>query len=129
MKIAIVGSRSFDDYEYLKKTLIWFCEVETIDRIISGGAKGADTLAKRYAAEHAIPLKEHLPNWNLYGKSAGFIRNKLIVADCDELIAFWNKISNGTAHAVKLAEEFRKPVHIFWPTEDDMLEDIGIQHD
>ena len=121
INLAVVGSRTFNDYEYLKKILSWF----SCKRIISGGAQGADTLAKRYAAEHAIPFKEYLPNWDLYGMSAGFIRNKLIVDDADELVAFHDGKSKGTAHSIKLAEEAGKPVHIFWPTDDDILKDIG----
>ncbi len=121
MKAAIIGSRTFNDYQYLKEILGWF----QFERIISGGARGADTLAKRYAAEHGIYLKEHLPNWDRDGKAAGFIRNKLIIADADELIAFYDGSSKGTAHSIKLAEESGKPVHIFWPTDEDMLKDIG----
>jgi len=118
MKIAIVGSRSFNDYQYFQQMLKWF----TFSYIISGGAKGADTLAKRYAIEHGIPFKEHLPNWDRDGKSAGFIRNQLIVNDCDELIAFWDKTSRGTKHSINIAENAGKPVHIFWP---DIEENIG----
>lgn len=44
MKVAIVGSRSFNNNELLKQT------IEKLDfsvtQIISGGAKGADSLAE-----------------------------------------------------------------------------------
>lgn len=97
--------------------------------IISGGAKGADSLAKRYAIEHSIPIREHLPNWELHGKSAGYIRNKQIVDDCDFLVAFWNKKSKGTANSITLAEEAGKLVYKYWPeltgSEDDLLGEIG----
>lgn len=122
MKIAIVGSRGFDNYEYMQKILSWF----NCKQIVSGGARGADLLAKRYAVEQGLPLIEFLPNWNLYGKSAGYKRNILIVEHCDELIAFWDKSSKGTAHSIELAKKAGKPVHVFWPDGDDLIESVGV---
>lgn len=43
MRIAVVGSRDFNDYQRLSRELK---DLE-IDVILSGGASGADTLAKR----------------------------------------------------------------------------------
>lgn len=47
MKIAIVGSRDFNNYEILEETLSTL--QEPITEIISGGAQGADTLAEQWA--------------------------------------------------------------------------------
>ena len=44
MKVAVVGSRSFNDYEKLKQTLD---QTPSITSIISGGAKGADSMAEQ----------------------------------------------------------------------------------
>ncbi len=122
MKIAVVGSRDFDDYEFLKKIL----DYHPCTKIISGGAPGADTLAKQYSAEKGIPMKEFPANWDVYGKSAGYIRNKQIVEVSDEVVAFWNKKSRGTKHTIDLANDANKPVHIYWPPEPDIMEGIGI---
>lgn len=125
MKLAVVGSRTFSDYAFMKKIL----EFHSCTQIISGGAKGADSLAKQYAGEKGIPIKEFLPNWDKDGKAAGFIRNKQIVDSCDELVAFWDKKSRGTKHSIDLAETASKPVSIFWPEEDseeNLFEGIGL---
>lgn len=126
MKLAVVGSRTFTNYGFLKKMLGF----HTCTQIISGGAKGADTLAKQYAGENGIPVKEFLPNWERDGKAAGFIRNKQIVNACDELVAFWNSTSRGTKHSIDLAEAAGKPVYIYWPSneidEEKLFEGIGI---
>jgi hypothetical protein len=122
MKLAIVGSRNFTNFEFLKQIL----QYHPCTQIISGGAKGADTLAKQYAAENGIPIKEFLPNWDKYGKSAGYRRNKQIVEACDELVAFWDGESKGTAHSIGIAEESGKPVYKYWPPPEDLLEGIGI---
>lgn len=122
MKLAVVGSRDFDDYEFLKKMLNY----HPCTQIISGGARGADTLAKRYAAEHGIPIKEFIPDWDTHGKSAGYLRNRQIIDASDELVAFWNKISRGTKHSIDLAENAGKPIYKYWPPEPDLMEGIGI---
>lgn len=125
MRLAVVGSREFNDYEFMKKIL----EHYPCTQIISGGAKGADSLAKQYSAEKGILLKEFLPNWDVYGKSAGFIRNKRIVAASDEVVAFWDGESKGTKHTIDIAEESGKPVHIYWPPPDkdeDITEGVGV---
>ena len=122
MKLAVVGSRTFNDYPYLKKMLQW----HSCSMIVSGGAKGADLLAKRYAAENDIPVREYPPDWKLYGKSAGYKRNVLIVNDCDELVAFWDGISKGNRLSIDLAKKDNKPVYVYWPDLDSMLDDIGL---
>lgn len=80
MKVAIVGSRSFDNYELLKHT------IEKLDfsitQIISGGAKGADSLAEQCAEEFNIPIIIHKPDWAIYGKAAWIVRNKKIIDYC-----------------------------------------------
>lgn len=112
MKLAIVGSRSFKDYESLKTTILSLYEIDDIEFIISGGAKGADTLAKRFAKEHQIPISIHKPLWEEYGNSAGIVRNCRIVRECDEVIAFWDGESKGTKFTIKYAEEQNKEVLI-----------------
>lgn len=119
IKLAIVGSRTFNDYALLKSSVSCF----EISLIISGGAKGADALARRYAEEHNIPIKEHIPDWTKHGKAAGFIRNKLIIGECDEVIAFWDGQSKGTQHDINLAQEAGKPVCVVRFSNNDVLED------
>lgn len=109
--LAIVGSRTFNDYAYLCSILEWY----TIRSIVSGGAKGADSLAKRYANEHNLTILEFIPDWNKLGKSAGYKRNEQIVNACDEVIAFWDGQSKGTAHTIKIAQDRGIPVSVYWP--------------
>jgi len=106
--VAVIGSRKFTDYELMKKTL----DKLEIELIVSGGAIGADTLAEKYAEEHDIPTIIHKPNWRLYGKAAGFIRNKYIVDDADIVVAFWDGKSRGTEHSIDLARKVGKKVII-----------------
>ncbi|KKN54356.1 hypothetical protein LCGC14_0593340 [marine sediment metagenome] len=110
MVIAVVGSRTFTDYNTVCKVLDNYAD--TSDTIVSGGAKGADSLARRYANEHGLKLIEHLPDWKIHGRVAGFIRNELIVDDADVMIAFWDGQSRGTQHSIDLANRKHIQVHI-----------------
>lgn len=85
MKIAVIGSRNFADYELLKKTLN---EITGITKVISGGAKGADSLAEQWAKENQIETVIYKPDWAKYGRGAGVVRNRLIIEDCDHSIWF-----------------------------------------
>jgi hypothetical protein len=100
MKLAIVGSREFTNYSMAFDIL---SQIHDVNLIISGGAKGADTIAERFAESRHIPILIIKPEWNIYGKRAGFIRNTTIVNECDKLIAFWNGSSKGTQHSIDLA--------------------------
>ena len=108
MIIAVVGSRSFNNYELLSSEL----KKHAITQIVSGGAKGADLLAKKYAIDHGIPIKEHLPDYNQFGRSAPIIRNRLIVDDAEMVIAFWDGASKGTRYTIDYAAKQNKRILI-----------------
>lgn len=110
MKLAVVGSRSFNDYSLLKEILDEYRSINNIDVIISGGAIGADSLAEKYARENNIETLLFLPDWKKHGKSAGMIRNQDIIKNCDTCIAFWDGSSKGTKHSISLAEKNNKKI-------------------
>lgn len=109
MKIAVIGSRTFVDYDLLKRAL----KPHSIDLIVSGGAKGADSLAERYAKDHNIETLIFKPDWEVYGKRAGYMRNIDIVDSCDLVIAFWDKQSKGTKHSIDYAKKINREVIIY----------------
>ena len=110
MNVAVIGSRTFEDYTYLSKVLDVI--KHKIDHIVSGGARGADSLAYLYAENNGIKTIIYKAQWDKYGKGAGYIRNKLIIDDCDVVIAFWDGKSKGTKHSIDLATKQKKKVII-----------------
>lgn len=80
LAVAVVGSRDFDNYTLLTEVL----DTLRPSAIISGGAKGADSLAERYASDRGLPLTVIRPNWRL-GRAAGPIRNGEIIAAADHV--------------------------------------------
>jgi len=113
MKLAIVGSRTFNDYDVLEMFIQDTVGISNLTMIVSGGAKGADTLAEKFAKDYNIPIKIFRPNWKL-GKSAGYLRNKDIVDECDILIAFWDGKSKGTKHSINLAQDSNKEYYVYF---------------
>jgi len=107
MKLAIIGSRTFTDYQLLKEKLD--LHKSKITMVVSGGARGADSLGERWARDNKIPTCIFLPDWNKFGKRVGFIRNEDIIKNCDICIAFWDGISSGTKHSISLCEKYKVP--------------------
>ena len=122
LRIIIAGSRDFNDYELLKKSAIEIITKKTmlpdLTRIISGGARGADTLGERFAKEFGLEVKKFPADWDGLGKRAGYVRNaemaKFAVEDDNDgmLIAFWDGKSRGTKHMIDLAKRYGLEVHV-----------------
>ena len=108
MRVAVIGSRTFTNYEKVKKVL----DQLEISLIVSGGAKGADSLAECYAVENSIETLIFEAEWDKYGRSAGYIRNVDIVNSSDIILAFWDGKSKGTLHSINFAKKKNKALRI-----------------
>lgn len=113
VKAAIVGSRSFNDYEKMYSFIQQIRKEKElfIYEVISGGAEGADKLAERYATECKKSLKVFIPNWK-NGLGAGIARNVEIIKACDVCFAFWDGSSAGTKSDIELCKKQGKPCYI-----------------
>lgn len=108
-KLAVIGSRGFDDYP----TLVKWLDIHKPSMIVSGGAIGADSLANKYAQEKGLPILIFYPDWNGLGKRAGFARNAKIIETAEEVVAFWDLKSAGTKNSIDIAKRLGKPVYIY----------------
>lgn len=104
MKIAIVGSREPGNINFAKE-LEKRINIQSGDTIISGGAKGIDSLAAEYATAHGLALVEIRPNYAKNGRGATFIRNREIVDNADMVVVFWNGTSKGTKYTIDYANK------------------------
>jgi len=74
-KVIIAGGREFDDYKQLCETADHMLQNKAHIEVVSGVARGADTLGEKYAKERGYALKQFPANWNKHGLGAGPIRN------------------------------------------------------
>ena len=114
-KVIIAGSRGFSNYKLLKEKCNEYLREKRKEYniiIISGGARGADTLGEKYAQDEGFSLEVFLANWNKFGKSAGFRRNEQMAEVADALIAFWDGKSNGTKHMIEIMENKKVLVRV-----------------
>lgn len=110
MKVLVCGSRHFNNYEQLSTILDGF----KITGIISGKARGADTLALVYGKTLGIPCFEFPADWSLYGRRAGPIRNHQMLKEGkpDLVVAFLAPNSRGTKHMIEISQKAGIPVEI-----------------
>lgn len=109
MRIAVIGSRNFttsQNGELMNSVLNEFNDQlrlnnDKIVEVITGGAKGADTFAERWALDNNVQLTIYRPDYARYGRNgAPMERNKQIVDSCDFCIAFWDGSSRGTKFVI-----------------------------
>lgn len=113
MKLIIAGTRTFNDYDFLKQKVDKILSnTEQVKLIISGGAKGADTLAIEYAKEKGYNYLVEKADWDKYGKGAGHIRNEAMAKLATHCIVFWDGISPGSKNMVSLAEKYNLKLRI-----------------
>ena len=106
MKLLIVGSRSIEDFDLSPYI------TPDVDTIVSGGAKGIDTLAERFANTHNLSKIILKPQYELYGKAAPIIRNQEMVKIADKILVIWDGISRGTKFTINFAKKLNKDTNV-----------------
>lgn len=120
MRVLVCGSRHLNDYELVKSKLLELhCTTKEngkhkIDCIISGHARGADSLGERFAKEYNIPLEIYPADWDKYGKAAGPIRNAQMLKEGRPglVVAFVAPNSRGTQNMINQSMDAGKPTKV-----------------
>lgn len=122
MNIAIIGGRDFNDFETLEKVVLTHVKGSQLFdcKIISGKAKGADTLGEKFAEKYGLEVIEFPADWAKFGKSAGIIRNKDIIKNGDVIFAFWDRKSKGTANGIELCKKQDKRLILTYYGENEI---------
>jgi len=107
-RIIIAGSRNFHDKALVLQALTEVTQGLNPSQIqiVSGGARGADALGEEIAKQFNTNLAIFPAQWNIHGKSAGYLRNELMAENADVLLAFWKDKSKGTNHMINLAVDY-----------------------
>lgn len=112
MKICVAGSRDWLDRKYIFNILDASRKYFDIS-IVSGCARGADTIGIQYAEENNLELYKFPADWNKYGKRAGYLRNIEMAEFSDIILVFWNGKSNGSKHMIDLCKKLKKEIRVY----------------
>lgn len=107
-KVAIVGSRTWKDAASIA-AVVDALPPGTV--VVSGAAPGADRLAAQLARARGLEVVAIRADWRR-GRHAGMLRNVEVIAQADQVIAFWDGRSPGTKNAIRLARQARKPLRV-----------------
>lgn len=102
MRVLVCGGRDYTDKARVFAVLDKLHAEAGIDRIIEGGAKGADTWAAQWGGSRGI-LETYEADWENFGTMAGPMRNRVMLTQGrpDLVVAFPG--GRGTADMVKKA--------------------------
>ena len=124
--IAIVGSRSFSNFDLLNEVMSEIIEKEgNFSNVVSGGAKGCDTLANEWAISNGVNIIVFLPKYKNFPSKKKWMapkeRNTLIVENSDIVLAFWDMKSTGTKDTIDKSVEINKKVYLYDITEKKLV--------
>lgn len=127
MKVIIAGSRDIAEYTIIEDAIK--ASQLNITEVVSGTARGVDTLGELWAKKHNVPVKQFKAAWDdisvkgavirknrfgkLYNTSAGFARNEQMAVYAEALIAIWDGKSNGTRDMIERARNHNLEVFIY----------------
>jgi hypothetical protein len=108
-RVCISGSREYAHLDNVDRL------IEALPRdltIVHGGAAGVDARADAVARALGFDVEVCRADWSRYGRRAGPLRNRTMVASSDFLYAFWDGRSRGTASAIQAAVDEDVPFEV-----------------
>lgn len=127
MRVIIAGPRDCNDWNLLMQALEnW--PFEEIAEVVSGKAKGVDTMGEKWAKQNKLPITEFPAAWKEievegakivegpygpYNSLAGVWRNRDMAEYADALLAI-DLGTDGTANMIDTMKKLGKPVFV-WP--------------
>lgn len=112
MKVAMVGSRTFQDLERVQRHVT---KLPADTEIITGGAVGVDQAAECAARARGLKVTVIRPDYATHGRIAPLRRNRAIVEAAGHVVAYWDGLSGGTANAIAWAAALGKGVTVHFP--------------
>ncbi|MFP4601059.1 MAG: SLOG family protein [Persicimonas sp.] len=111
-RVIIAGSRDITEPQDVFHAIkIAKTSGMAIDEVVTGGARGVDTIAHEAAKRKGVATKVFPANWDEHGKAAGPIRNREMAEYADALLAVWDGESRGTSNMI--AEARKRGLEVF----------------
>ena len=132
-RVLVCGSRDFNDYGLLAAKLDEVRDRlgDVPMRVVSGAARGTDSLAAKWAQQRGVPCDEYPADWDRHGKSAGYRRNEQMLTEGDPhmVVAFPQGDSRGTRQMMDIASKARVAVEEVDYASRSTLTDTGTLYD
>ncbi len=110
MRTIIAGSRNIIEYDILLSA------IEELDfeitTVISGGAKGVDSLGEWFAEDNGIPFEVFPAEWDKFGRAAGYLRNVKMAENAEACLILWDGKSKGSLRMNNIAIQKGLKVHL-----------------
>ena len=102
--VIVAGDRDYIDYDHIRAKMNALWDAIGPYELISGNARGVDTVSGNIAADADITIHDYPAKWDRHGKGAGPIRNKAMLDHpATYLLAFIAPHSRGTKDMVAQA--------------------------
>lgn len=111
MKAIVCGGRTYSDLKYTFQVLDLCLEWWKLTTIITGGARGADTMAHEWALRRKLQTEVYHADWDTYGKAAGMIRNRLMLEQQPNVVIAFPG-TTGTENMITISRKAHVPVFI-----------------
>jgi len=112
MRTIIAGCRDFEDYDVLLEAIENLVDWN-ITEVVSGHARGVDSMGERWAKEHGMEPKMFKARWTKHGNQAGHRRNEAMGKYGEALLALWDGSSSGTGDMISIALKAGHKVRIW----------------
>lgn len=83
-----------------------------VTEVVSGCSGAVDMLGEKWAQFVGLPIMSFPANWELYGRKAGPIRNRMMAEYAEALIAVWDGKSRGTKNMIEEAKKRDLKVYV-----------------
>jgi hypothetical protein len=104
-RVLITGSRTWTAVATMRAALARWRQVYPHAVLVHGACRGADLMAAGIWLGWHLPVEPHPADWTTFGRSAGFLRNRLMVdLGAEVCLAFIRDHSRGAEHTAALAE-------------------------
>ena len=111
VRVVIAGSRNITDYAALQHAI---AQTDfSISEVVSGCARGPDSLGELWAIRAGIPVHKFPAEWGRFGRAAGHYRNSEMASYADAAIILWDGESRGTLGMIDCMRRLRKPYEVY----------------
>lgn len=105
MYLGVVGSRAWTDRKLFWRHLgAWHRAFPDLHVVSGGASEGADRLAELWCRQNGVPFTIYPAKWTRddgsKDRGAGKTRNSCIVGASEQILAFWDGESTGTADTI-----------------------------